>query len=206
VPSASISALVSQYQHRWASRAVMDRTRCRMRFISRVTKKGRATSSNVQQLLTAAASISLFCCTVALAQSNTPPRQQTVKSSITSLRRPLGTVSRPHVTFPQLKEAMTTDCWATTQMTRRWIAKLRASAAVASRRIDESRFKKRLCIGEEAREVGAPVGHANCLCVRGSDHERRLCCYAIGAIRSTTAPGASLGLHGSAIAQLLSAP
>src|ERR1700681_1028703 len=52
-----------------------------MRFISRVTKKGRATSSNVQQLLTAAAYVSLFCCTVALAESNTPPRQQTIKSS-----------------------------------------------------------------------------------------------------------------------------
>ena len=61
-----------------------------MRFISRVTKKGRATSSNVQQLLTAAASISLFCCTVALAQSNTPPRQQTVKSAHNIPKAPVG--------------------------------------------------------------------------------------------------------------------
>src|ERR1700736_2256737 len=60
---------------------VMDRKRCSMRFIPRIIKEGRATSSNMPQLLTATASISLFCCTVALAQSNTPPRQQTVKSS-----------------------------------------------------------------------------------------------------------------------------
>jgi hypothetical protein len=33
------------------------------------------------QLLTATATISLFCCTVALAESNTPPRQQIIKSS-----------------------------------------------------------------------------------------------------------------------------
>jgi hypothetical protein len=52
-----------------------------MRFILRVIKESRATSSNMPQLLTATASISLFCCTVALAESNTPPRQQTIKSS-----------------------------------------------------------------------------------------------------------------------------
>jgi hypothetical protein len=61
-----------------------------MRFISLVTKKGWVTSSNVQQLLTAAASISLFCGTVALAQSDTPPRQQTVKSSHSIPKAPVG--------------------------------------------------------------------------------------------------------------------
>jgi hypothetical protein len=52
-----------------------------MRFIPRVIEEGRTISSNMPQLLTATASISLFCCTVALAESNTPPRQQTIKSS-----------------------------------------------------------------------------------------------------------------------------
>jgi hypothetical protein len=51
-----------------------------MRFIPRVIEESRAVSSNMP-LLTAIASISLFCCTVALAQSNTPPRQQALKSS-----------------------------------------------------------------------------------------------------------------------------
>lgn len=61
-----------------------------MRFIPRIIKEGRATSSNMPQLLTATASISLFCCTVALAQSNTPPRQQTVKSSHNIPKAPVG--------------------------------------------------------------------------------------------------------------------
>jgi hypothetical protein len=61
-----------------------------MRFISPVIKEGRATSSNMQQLLTAAASISLFCCTVALAESNTPPRQHTFKSSHNLPKAPVG--------------------------------------------------------------------------------------------------------------------
>ena len=52
-----------------------------MRFIPRVIKESRTISSNMPQLLTATASISLFCCIVALAESNTPPRQQTIKSS-----------------------------------------------------------------------------------------------------------------------------
>jgi|ERR1700730_7999717 hypothetical protein len=52
-----------------------------MRFIPRVIKESRAISSNMPQLITAIASISLFCGTVALAQSNTLPRQKTVKSS-----------------------------------------------------------------------------------------------------------------------------
>src|ERR1700737_4447448 len=60
---------------------VMDRKRCRMRFLPRVIKESRTIRSNIPQLLTATASISLFCCTVALAESNTPPRQQTLKSS-----------------------------------------------------------------------------------------------------------------------------
>jgi hypothetical protein len=52
-----------------------------MRFIPRVIRESRAISSNMPQLIAATASISLFCCAVALAQSNKPPRQQTVKSS-----------------------------------------------------------------------------------------------------------------------------
>jgi hypothetical protein len=52
-----------------------------MRFIPRVIKESRTISSNMPQLLTATASISLFCCTVALAESDTPHRQQTIKSS-----------------------------------------------------------------------------------------------------------------------------
>jgi len=52
-----------------------------MRLISRVTKKGRATSSNVQRLLTAAAYVSLLYCTAALAQSSAPPRRPAIKSS-----------------------------------------------------------------------------------------------------------------------------
>jgi hypothetical protein len=56
-----------------------------MRFIPGVIEESRAISSNMP-FLTAIASISLFCCTVALAQSNTPPRQQGLKSSHTSLR------------------------------------------------------------------------------------------------------------------------
>jgi hypothetical protein len=42
------------------------------------------------QLLTAIASISLFCCTVDLAESNTPPRQQTLKSSHNLPKAPVG--------------------------------------------------------------------------------------------------------------------
>jgi hypothetical protein len=41
-------------------------------------------------LLTAIASISLFCCTVALAQSNTPPRQRALKSSHDLPKTPAG--------------------------------------------------------------------------------------------------------------------
>jgi hypothetical protein len=52
-----------------------------MRFIPRGIKESRTISSNMPQLLTAAASISLFCCTVALAECDTPHRQQTIKSS-----------------------------------------------------------------------------------------------------------------------------
>jgi hypothetical protein len=51
-----------------------------MRFIPRVIEESRAISSNMA-LLTAIAAISLFCCTVALAQSNTLPRQRALKSS-----------------------------------------------------------------------------------------------------------------------------
>jgi hypothetical protein len=50
----------------------------------------RFNSSNIPQLLTVTASISLFCCTVALAQSNTPPRRQTIKSSHNFLKAPGG--------------------------------------------------------------------------------------------------------------------
>jgi hypothetical protein len=52
-----------------------------MRFIPRVIKENRTISSIMPQLLTATASISLFCCTVALAESITPPRRQIIKSS-----------------------------------------------------------------------------------------------------------------------------
>jgi hypothetical protein len=58
-----------------------DRKRCRMRCISCVIKESRAISTKMPQLLAATASISLFCCTAALAESSSPPRQQTVKSS-----------------------------------------------------------------------------------------------------------------------------
>jgi hypothetical protein len=61
-----------------------------MRFIPCVIKESRATSSNMPQLLAATASISLFCCTLALAQSNTPPRQQTIKSSHNIPKAPVG--------------------------------------------------------------------------------------------------------------------
>jgi hypothetical protein len=61
-----------------------------------------------------------------------PVKSKLLSPRITSPRHPLGTVSRLHATYPQLREAMTTGCWAPTPMTRRWIGKLRASAAVAS--------------------------------------------------------------------------
>jgi hypothetical protein len=61
-----------------------------MRFIPRVIKESRSISSNMPQLLTATASISLFCCTVALAEGNTPPRQQTHKSSQNLAKAPVG--------------------------------------------------------------------------------------------------------------------
>ena len=61
-----------------------------MRFISRVTKRGRATSSNVQRLLTAAAYVSLFCCAAALGQGNTPTREQAIKSSHNIPKAPVG--------------------------------------------------------------------------------------------------------------------
>ena len=61
-----------------------------MRLISRVTKKGRATSSNVQRLLTAAAYVSLLSCTAALAQSNAPPRRPAIKSSHNIPKAPVG--------------------------------------------------------------------------------------------------------------------
>jgi hypothetical protein len=60
-----------------------------MRFIPRVIKENRTISSNMP-LLTAIASISLFCCTVALAQSNTPPRQRSLKSSHNLPKAPAG--------------------------------------------------------------------------------------------------------------------
>jgi hypothetical protein len=60
-----------------------------MRFIPRAIEESRAISSNMP-LLTAIASISLFCCTVALAQSNTLPRQQALKSSHNLPKVPAG--------------------------------------------------------------------------------------------------------------------
>jgi hypothetical protein len=60
-----------------------------MRFIPRVIEESRAISSNMP-LLTAIVSISLFCCAVALAQSNTPPRQQALKSSHNLPKAPAG--------------------------------------------------------------------------------------------------------------------
>ena len=59
-----------------------------MRFIPRVIED--AISTKMPQLLTATASISLFCCTVALAESNTPPRQQIIKSSHNLPKAPVG--------------------------------------------------------------------------------------------------------------------
>jgi hypothetical protein len=47
-------------------------------------------SSNMPQLLTVTASISLFCRTVALAQSNAPPGQQTIRSSHNIPKAPVG--------------------------------------------------------------------------------------------------------------------
>jgi hypothetical protein len=61
-----------------------------MRFIPRVIKQSRPISSQMRQRLTATASISLFCCTVALAESNMPPRQQTLKSSHNLPKAPVG--------------------------------------------------------------------------------------------------------------------
>jgi hypothetical protein len=61
-----------------------------MRFIPRVIKEIRTVSSNMPRLLTATASISLFCCTIAVAESNTPPRQQTIKSSHNLPKAPVG--------------------------------------------------------------------------------------------------------------------
>jgi hypothetical protein len=52
-----------------------------MRLIPRVIKVSCAISTKMPQLLAATASISVFCCTAALAESSSPPRQQTVKSS-----------------------------------------------------------------------------------------------------------------------------
>jgi hypothetical protein len=60
-----------------------------MRVIPRVIEESRAISLNMP-LLTAIASISLFCCTVALAQSNAPPRQQALKSSHNLPKAPVG--------------------------------------------------------------------------------------------------------------------
>ena len=51
-----------------------------MRFVPRVIKESRAISTKMPKPLAATASI-LFCCTAALAESRSPPRQQTVKSS-----------------------------------------------------------------------------------------------------------------------------
>jgi hypothetical protein len=61
-----------------------------MRFIPRVMKENRTISSNMPQLLTATASISLFCCTVALPESNRPPRPQIIKSSHNLPKAPIG--------------------------------------------------------------------------------------------------------------------
>jgi hypothetical protein len=41
------------------------------------------------------------------------------------------------------------DCWVTTPLTRRWTAKLEASASVVSRRVDKSK----------ATLIGRPDGH-----------------------------------------------
>jgi hypothetical protein len=61
-----------------------------MRFIPRVIKESRPIISKMPQLLTAIASISFFCCAVALAESNTLPRQQTIKSSHNLPKAPVG--------------------------------------------------------------------------------------------------------------------
>jgi hypothetical protein len=61
-----------------------------MRVIPRVIEESRAISSNMP-LFTAIASISLFCCTVVLAESHTPPRrQQGLKSSHNPPKAPVG--------------------------------------------------------------------------------------------------------------------
>jgi hypothetical protein len=61
-----------------------------MRLIPRVIKESRPITSKMPQLLTAIASISFFCCAVALAESNTLPRQQTIKSSHNLPKAPVG--------------------------------------------------------------------------------------------------------------------
>lgn len=61
-----------------------------MRFIPRVIKERHTIGFSMPQLLTATASISLLCCTVALAESNTTPRKQTLKSSHNLPKAPNG--------------------------------------------------------------------------------------------------------------------
>jgi hypothetical protein len=60
---------------------LMDRRRYRLRVIPRVIKESRTISSKMLQLLTVIASSLMFCCTAALAESSSPSRQQTIKSS-----------------------------------------------------------------------------------------------------------------------------
>jgi hypothetical protein len=59
-----------------------------MRVIPRVIS--RTISSKMPQLLTVIASILLFCCTAALAESGSPSRQQTIKSSHNLPTAPVG--------------------------------------------------------------------------------------------------------------------
>jgi hypothetical protein len=61
-----------------------------MGFILRVIKESRRIISKMPQLLMAIASISFFRCAVALAESNTIPRQQTIKSSHNLPKAPVG--------------------------------------------------------------------------------------------------------------------
>jgi hypothetical protein len=85
----------------------------------------------------------LFHCSAAMPlwlRAIRSPDSNPLSPRITSLKCPSGSVSRPHATIPQLEETTTMDCWVRTPLTRCWTAKLKASAAVASRRVDKSRF------------------------------------------------------------------
>jgi hypothetical protein len=61
-----------------------------MRFILRVIEESRTISSKMPQLLAVTASISLFCCTAALAEASSPPLHQTIKSSHNLPKAPAG--------------------------------------------------------------------------------------------------------------------